>query len=818
MFRCTRPLLLLAGMVLSSFAATVPTNFADQLVASGLPSPTAMALAPDGRVFVCLQSGFLRVVKNGVLLPTPFLSLTVDSNGERGLLGIAFDPDFANNSFVYVYYTTPTPSVHNRVSRFTANGDVAQAGSEVVLLDLENLSSATNHNGGALHFGLDGKLYIAVGENANPSQAQSLTTKLGKILRMNKDGSIPTDNPFFASLTGNLRLIWAYGLRNPFTFAVQNTTGKLLINDVGQSTYEEINQGIAGANYGWPTSEGPTTNPAFTAPLFYYPHATNFGGGFSCAITGGDFYQPAQPVFPASYVGQYFFADYCGGWIAQFDPVSKTATGFLTGADSIIDIRSAADGSLLYLQRGAGGQLRRVVYTGLTQPQITTQPADQTVPVGFTATFQAAASGSNLTYQWQRNNVNIPNANAATYSLPNVALSDNNALFRVIATNSAGSATSNSAKLTVTTNQPPVPVISTPALGTTFAGGQTITFSGSASDPETGALPLSALKWRVDYYTGSAVRPFVQEFTGAAGGSWLVPAQTPYTLTDVFFRIILTAKDPQGFETTVTRDVAPQIGNLTLASQPAGLSLTLDGQPFTAPRTTPAVVGLIRELGAPASQQNGGARYLFKNWSDGQAAVHNIVTPAGNSNYTAMFQTQYQLTTVANPSQGGTVTGAGWYDAGSTVALTATPATGWKWNGWTGPNAFGTLLMDSTKTATANFVPAPGGQIAVAVVSKADGPGSSQRNWIVRFTNLGSGALSQVMLASAVVTVTGPGPIFLTTPLPLSIGNLAPGASVDVPLGLSWPITTPSSRARIVFSFLGDFGFASSVTLNNLFR
>ena len=126
--------------------------------------------------------------------------------------------------------------------------------------------------------------------------------------------------------------------------------------------------------------------------------------------------------------------------------------------------------------------------------------------------------------------------------------------------------------------------------------------------------------------------------------------------------------------------------------------------------------------------------------------------------------------------------------------------------------------MDSTKTATANFVPAPGGQIAVAVVSKADGPGSSQRNWIVRFTNLGSGALSQVMLASAVVTVTGPGPIFLTTPLPLSIGNLAPGASVDVPLGLSWPITTPSSRARIVFSFLGDFGFASSVTLNNLFR
>ena len=154
-----------------------------------------MEFAPDGRLFVREQGGRLRVIKNGALLPTPFVTLTVNSSGERGLLGVTFDPDFATNNFVYVYYTATTPTVHNRISRFTANGDVAVAGSEVVILDLNPLSSATNHNGGAIHFGEDGKLYAAVGDNANGANAQTLANLLGKILRINADGSIPTDNP-----------------------------------------------------------------------------------------------------------------------------------------------------------------------------------------------------------------------------------------------------------------------------------------------------------------------------------------------------------------------------------------------------------------------------------------------------------------------------------------------------------------------------------------------------------------------------------------------------------------------------------------------
>src|SRR5262245_61232673 len=197
-----------------ALAATLPAGFTETSW-SGITNPTAMAVAPDGRVFVCQQGGQLRVIKNGTLLTTPFVSLTVDQNGERGLLGVAFDPAFSQNQYIYLYYTVPGSPAHNRLSRFTANGDVAVAGSEMQLLNLDNLSSATNHNGGAIHFGLDGKLYVAVGENANGANSQTLTNLLGKLLRVGvpPDPLIPPDNPFFDDTTGNNRAIWALGLR-----------------------------------------------------------------------------------------------------------------------------------------------------------------------------------------------------------------------------------------------------------------------------------------------------------------------------------------------------------------------------------------------------------------------------------------------------------------------------------------------------------------------------------------------------------------------------------------------------------------------------
>jgi glucose/arabinose dehydrogenase len=342
--------------------ATLPSGFVEAPVVSGLSNPTSMVEAHDGRLFITEQGGQLRIVKQGSLLPTPFVSLNVDPAGERGLLGVELDPNFAANQFVYVYYTVPGAPAQNRVSRFVANGDVAAPGSETVLLELDPLSSATNHNGGALHFGSDGKLYIGVGENANGANSQSLDNLLGKMLRINADGSIPGDNPFVNAAVGKNDAIWALGLRNPFTFTVQRTGGRIFINDVGQATWEEINDGLPGANYGWPATEGPTTNPSFVSPIFAYTHGSGNTQGFS--IAGGDFYQPLVQQFPSEYLGDYFFADFVNGWIRRLDPAAGNAVSdFATDLGfGLVDVDISRDGSLLYLSRGSGGVVRRIQF------------------------------------------------------------------------------------------------------------------------------------------------------------------------------------------------------------------------------------------------------------------------------------------------------------------------------------------------------------------------------------------------------------------------------------------------------------------------
>ena len=357
-------------------AATVPAGFTDSLVANGLTNPTAMALAPDGRIFVCQQGGALRVIKNGVLLANPFLTVTVDANGERGLLGVAFHPNFASNQLVYVYYTATTPTVHNRISSFVASGDVAVPNSETIIMDLDGLSAMTNHNGGAIHFGPDGNLYVAVGDNANADNAESLATRHGKMLRINDDGTIPSTNPFFNTATGDNRSIWALGLRNPFTFSFQSGSTRMFINDVGEGSWEEINDGIAGSNYGWNTCEGfcNPPNPNFRDPIFAYANDAQ-----TCAITGGAFYNPQVVQFPSNFVGNYFFSDFCGGWIQVLNPsAGNSVSGFATGISFPVDLKVSPDGSLYYLARGSGS-VNRIQFSSAENipPQVSiTNPTD----------------------------------------------------------------------------------------------------------------------------------------------------------------------------------------------------------------------------------------------------------------------------------------------------------------------------------------------------------------------------------------------------------------------------------------------------------
>jgi glucose/arabinose dehydrogenase len=368
---------LLAFMVSSAHGVVVlPSGFNQSPVASGLTGPTDMEFAPDGRLFIAEEAGKVRIVKpDGTLATFLDISTKVDITGERGLLGVAFDPNFATNHFVYLHYTreaTTTTPVHNRVVRVTANGNKAVAGSEVLIFRLNN-QSAVNHLSGALDFARDGKLYISTGDNTVPEKSQRLTNLFGKVLRINKDGTIPTGNPFYATATGNNRAIWALGLRNPFKFAVKPATNTIFINDVGADAWEEINPGASGANYGWNFCEGNHDNPnrpgsvncsaaPYTAPLHEYGHGSTDTTG--CSITGGAFYNPTAGQFPSNYEGDYFFADFCNGWIRTYDLSTKTATGFATGLSSIVDLEVSQDGELYYLSRGSPGSVTKIAHAG----------------------------------------------------------------------------------------------------------------------------------------------------------------------------------------------------------------------------------------------------------------------------------------------------------------------------------------------------------------------------------------------------------------------------------------------------------------------
>ena len=523
------------------------------------------------------------------------------------------------------------------MSRFTAsaaNPNVAAAGSEVQLMNLPNLSSATNHNGGAIHFGNDGRLYIAVGENANSANAQSFNTVLGKLLRINPDGSIPSDNPFLGQTTGMNQAIWARGLRNPFNFAIDRTNGRIHLNDVGENSWEEVNHAIAGANFGWPQTEGP--NPAGVAGVRYPIHNYQNAGSF-CAITGAAFYRPVTATFPAEYAGRYFFGDFCGGFIRMLSPPNYTTSlPFASGISSLVDIAVHTDGSLYYLARG-GGEVFRVQFTASTAPSISSHPASITVGAGQTASFSVTASGTApLTYQWQRNGVNIANATSTTYSFTTTA-ADNGATFRAVVSNSFGSVTSNSATLTVLTNSPPTGVITAPANGTNYRGGQTFTFSGTASDPEQGPLPASAFTWQVDFHHDEHTHPHVAPISGITTGTFTI-ANRGETSANVFYRVILTVRDSSGLTHTSFVDVRPLTSVVRLESNVANAQLTLDGMPVTAPFAFTGVEGVIRSVGAVTPQTTGGTTYDFVSWSDGGQATHEIVTPNNDTTFTALFQ------------------------------------------------------------------------------------------------------------------------------------------------------------------------------------
>ncbi len=635
-------LVLLALGALRAAASVLPSGFVENRLATGI-DPTSLEIAPDGRLFVTEKNGRIRIIKNGVMLSTPFLTLSVDNNNERGLQNIILDPNFASNGYVYVFYMAAGTN-QNRVSRFKANGDVAAANSELVLINL-GLSQGTIHNGGGMFF-LGGKLFITTGDGGNYNLPQSASSLQGKILRINPDGTIPTDNPLYNSATGVYRAIWARGMRNPFKASVQRGTNRIFINDVGTAAWEEINEGVAGKNYGYPLIEGFRTTGQYTPnnyqdPFFAYSHSEG------CSITGGTFYNPVNAQFPASYVGKYFYADYCAGYIRTVDLATKAKGNFATSVNRPVDLKVAPDGSMYYLVRGStnsntsttNGEVWRITYTASQSPFISAHPTSQTTSVGGSVTFTVGASGSApLTYQWQRNGVNISGATSASYTLSNVALSASGATFRVVVKNNFGSVTSNSATLTVINNMAPTATISSPVAGAKYNAGQTISFSGSGADAEDGTLPASAFTWWVDFYhndSGLHTHPTVPPTSGSTGGSFQVP--TSVHGSNVWYRIYLRVTDSDGQATTTYREIYPNRSTYTITSNPSGLQLYLDGESIFTPYSYTTTVGAVQKVEARSPQELNGTTYQFGNWSDGGAATHSITVPAANTTLTANF-------------------------------------------------------------------------------------------------------------------------------------------------------------------------------------
>lgn len=317
-----------------------PDDYTWTVVTQGLTQPTDITGAADGlnRLFVLEKRGRIRIILNDQLRPTPFLDITdrVGSNSsEQGLLGLAFHPRFYENGYLYVNYTDRNGDT--RISRFTASGDMVDPRSEKRILAVKQ--PYANHNGGAVKFGPDGCLYIALGDGGSQGDpfdnAQSGNSLLGKILRIDVDNGdpyvIPADNPYAGS--GEVyQELWAIGLRNPWRISFDPLTGDLWIGDVGQSAREEINRIPSGApggfNFGWNKMEGSlpfegNNRPEFTAPVAEYTRS------FGCSVTGGYvYYGQSMPEWQ----GIYFYGDYCSGNIWGLPAGTDTIPDTLTSA------------------------------------------------------------------------------------------------------------------------------------------------------------------------------------------------------------------------------------------------------------------------------------------------------------------------------------------------------------------------------------------------------------------------------------------------------------------------------------------------------
>ena len=331
-----------------------------QPVLSSLNFPVGLSLAPDGRIFYNERlTGAIRIINPGWQLdPTPFCQISVFTSGELGLLGLTLDPNFASNQLVYAYYTVPEPQM-NRVSKFSKSGGVC---TETVILD--NLPHQSNHNGGIIKFGPDGKLYVVIGDALIQDDAQDLTSLRGKILRVNADGSAPSDNPFFSNPNPNAQKVFSYGHRNSFGFTFHPQTNDLWESENGPADNDEINRVVSGGNYGWPIWGGIVNQSGFVDPILAFNPVIAPTG--IIAIPG------TSSIYPPLYRNNLLVAAWIDGTIRLVIPngtnpdlPGTTTVAYTGGQGGLLSFMLGSDG-YVYVSNGIftpsnGSSIFRVV-------------------------------------------------------------------------------------------------------------------------------------------------------------------------------------------------------------------------------------------------------------------------------------------------------------------------------------------------------------------------------------------------------------------------------------------------------------------------
>ena len=668
----------IAVFLLSAQAFSEPDGFSQQTVLSGLTKPVYLSTLPDGRMLVLQQEGEILIFDPADAPPVSaqrYLRITnIESRQERGLTSIALDPDFETNGYIYVYYTHGS-SDRNRISRFTHQGNTADLGSELVIWEDNEpwtVLGSCCHFGGGLGFGPDGKLYLTTGEEFEGAQSEDLSQAGGKIIRINKDGSIPSDNPF-VDVNGALDEIWATGLRNPFRAYWDLPSGRFFIGDVGgnvQSTaYEEINLGIAGADYGWPNCEGPDGCPANAElPIFSYPHTGNtpLGG----AVAAGFVYRGSQ--YPASYNERFFYADYALSFIRMltFNPNgSVTDEAFDSNIGAPVHLVQGPDDAMYavdYL-----GRVLRYNYTSGNQPPtistVSATPEEGQAPLTVNFSVSASDPTDPLTYRW----VFGDGSPDSTMQNPSHTYQDAGPYFAFVEV-SDGTQSVFSEQIRIQVGNVPVVTIQTPEDGDIFRAGDMITLTGTASDA---TIPSTDYCWEVLLFHNAHTHPSLTQCEDAMGTPIEIEIESfGHDWHDATgYEITLTVTNSDGLSGSDTVRIYPDKVDITIDTMPSGIPVFIDGISLGTPQVYDTLIGFQHQIEAPENHCLNGEQFVFNGWSNGGNRSQAYLVPTTNQSLTASYVPAGAC--VPFPQDGLVFHVEA--DAGVTTAVESSTVTGW---------------------------------------------------------------------------------------------------------------------------------------------